>query len=129
VAGRRGARRSALELLYQWDLTGQPLGSLFEGDPDPFALETAQAVAERASSLDERISASADEWRAERLGVLERNILRMGIYELQQRSVPQEVAISEAVELAKRYTSDEGARLVNGILGRVAREEAERGRG
>lgn len=129
MAGRRGARRSALELLYQWDLTGQPLGSLFEGDPDPFALETAQAVAERASFLDERISASADEWRAERLGVLERNILRMGIYELQQRSVPQEVAISEAVELAKRYTSDEGARLVNGILGRVAREEAERGRG
>ncbi len=129
MAGRRGARRSALELLYQWDLTGQPLGSLFEGEPDPFALETAQAVAERAASLDARISASADEWSAERLGVLERNILRIGIYELEQRSVPQEVAISEAVELAKRYTSDEAARLVNGVLGRVAREEDGRGRG
>lgn len=129
MPGRRGARRSALELLYQWDLTGQPLGSLFEGEPEAFALETAQAVAARAASLDERISASADDWSADRLGVLERNILRMGIYELEQQSVPREVAISEAVELAKRYTSDEAARLVNGILGKVAREEAERERG
>jgi N utilization substance protein B len=129
MPGRRGARRSALELLYQWDLTGQPLGSLFEGEPDAFALETARAVSARAASLDRRITASADEWSADRLGVLERNILRIGIYELEQRSVPREVAISEAVELAKRYTSDEATRLVNGILGKVAREEAERERG
>jgi N utilization substance protein B len=129
VTGRRSARRSALELLYQWDLTGQPLGSLFEGEPDAFALETAGAVARAAAALDERINASADEWSADRLGVLERNILRIGIHELEQRSVPPEVAISEAVELAKRYTSDEAARLVNGILGKVAREEAERERG
>jgi N utilization substance protein B len=129
VPGRRGARRSALELLYQWDLTGQPLGSLFGGQPDPFALETAEAVAARAEALDARIDASAHEWSADRLGVLERNILRIGIHELEQRSVPPEVAISEAVELAKRYTSDEAARLVNGILGRVAREEAGRERG
>jgi N utilization substance protein B len=58
------------------------------------------------------------------MGVLERNILRIGIHELEHATVPAEVAISEAVELAKRYASDEAARFVNGILGRVARERA-----
>ncbi|MGZ4462270.1 MAG: transcription antitermination factor NusB [Gaiellaceae bacterium] len=128
MPGRRGARRNALQLLYQWDLTGQELGSLYDGEPDSFALETARAVAAQAPGLDARITASADEWSADRLGVLERNILRIAIYELELRSVPAEVAISEAVGLAKRYTSDEAARLVNGILGKVAREEAERER-
>ena len=75
MPGRRAARRSALELLYQWDLTGQPLGSLYEGEPASFALETAEAVAGSSSELDRRITASADDWTADRLGVLERNIL------------------------------------------------------
>jgi N utilization substance protein B len=57
------------------------------------------------------------------MGTLERNILRIAVYELEERTVPREVAINEAVVLAKRYASDEAARLVNGILGRIAREE------
>src|SRR5205085_1692526 len=69
MAGRRAARRTALFLLYQWDLTRQPLASLYEGEADPFALELAQAVAERAPELDERINAAADEWTADRMGV------------------------------------------------------------
>ncbi len=63
-------------------------------------------------------------WPAERLGVLERNILRIGISELEGDTVPAEVAISEAVGLAKRYASEDAARLVNGVLARVARERA-----
>jgi N utilization substance protein B len=123
VSGRRGARRTALFLLYQWDLTGQPLTTLYEGEPDAFALGLAQEVSERAVELDRRISASAEGWTADRLGTLERNILRVGIHELERESVPAEVAINEAVVLAKRYASEDGARLVNGILARVAREE------
>lgn len=119
--GRRTARRQALFLLYQWDLTGQPLASLFEGDADPFALEIAQRVAERAEELDARIDAVSEGWPADRLGTLERNVLRIGIYELESGRVPAPVAIDEAVELAKRYASDEAARLVNGILGKIAR--------
>ena len=119
--GRRAARRQALFLLYQWDLTGQPLASLFEGDADPFALELAQGVAERAEELDARIDAVSEGWPADRLGTLERNVLRIGIYELETGRVPAPVAIDEAVELAKRYASDEAARLVNGILGKIAR--------
>ncbi len=124
MAGRRAARRTALFLLYQWDLTGQPLTSLYEGEAAGFALELAEAVAQRAEALDVRITASAEGWTADRLGTLERNILRIGIYELEEETVPPEVAINEAVVLAKKYASDEAGKLVNGILGRVAREQA-----
>ena len=124
MAGRRAARRTALFLLYQWDLTGQPLTSLYEGEAAGFALELAEAVAARAEALDVRITASAEGWTADRLGTLERNILRIGIYELEEETVPPEVAINEAVVLAKKYASDEAGKFVNGILGRVAREQA-----
>lgn len=122
--GRRQARRQALFLLYQWDLTGQPLAALFDGEPDPFASALAAAVAERAETLDGRITQVSDEWPADRLGTLERNILRIGVYEIEEGAVPPEVAINEAVVLAKRYATEDAARLVNGILGRVSREVA-----
>ncbi len=123
MAGRRAARRTALFLLYQWDVTGQPLASLYEGEVDPFARELAESVAAQADELDERLSAASEGWPADRLGALERNVLRIGIFELDRGEVPVEVAIDEAVTLAKRYVSDEAGRLVNGILGRIAREQ------
>jgi N utilization substance protein B len=121
--GRREARRTALFLLYQSDLTGQPLAALYEGVPDEFARTLAERVLGRADELDRRITESAEGWTADRLGTLERNVLRIGVHELEEGSVPYEVAINEAVVLAKRYASDEAGRLVNGILARVAREE------
>jgi transcription antitermination protein NusB len=123
MAGRRAARRTALFLLYQWDVTGEPLASLYEGDVDPFARETAEAVAARAGELDRRITAAADGWPAHRLGAIERNVLRIAIHELEGDEVPDEVAIDEAVTLAKRYASDDAGRLVNGILARIEREK------
>jgi len=123
MAGRRAARRTALFLLYQWDLTQQPLASLYEGEVDPFAQELAEAVIANAEELDRQITESSEEWSADRLGALERNILRIGVYELEHDDVPVEVAINEAVELAKRYATDDAARLVNGILGRITREK------
>jgi N utilization substance protein B len=124
MAGRHAARRTALFLLYQWDVTGQPLASLYEGEIDPFARELAEAVEARADELDARVSAASEGWPADRLGALERNVLRIGVHELDEGDVPLEVAIDEAVSLAKRYASDEAGRLVNGILGRIAREKA-----
>jgi N utilization substance protein B len=123
MAGRRAARRTALFLLYQWDLTQQPLASLYEGEVDPFAQELAEAVIANAEELDRQITESSEEWSADRLGALERNILRIGVYELEHDDVPVEVASNEAVELAKRYATDDAARLVNGILGRITREK------
>jgi transcription antitermination protein NusB len=124
MSGRHAARRTALFLLYQWDVTGQPLASLYEGEIDPFARELAEAVVARAEELDQKISDASEGWPADRLGTLERNVLRIGVQELEQSDVPVEVAIDEAVSLAKRYASDEAGRLVNGILGHIARERA-----
>ena len=121
---RRAARRTALFLLYQWDLTGQPLGANYEGEIDEFARGLAEDVSVRSEELDERISSVSGDWPAKQLGTLERNILRIGVYELEQGTVPLEVAIDEAVSLAKRYASEDAGRLVNGILGTIAKEAA-----
>ena len=122
MAGRRAARRTALVLLYQWDVTGQELASLYEGEVDDYSRELAEDVVERHEELDLRITDAADEWTADRLGALERNILRLAILELDRGDVPVEVAIDEAVTLAKRYSSEDAGRLVNGILGRIVQE-------
>ena len=103
-------------------MTGQPLASLYEGEVDEYARVTAEAVAARADELDAKITAAADEWTADRLGAVERNVLRIAVHELDTEAVPPEVAIDEAVTLAKRYASEEAGRLVNGILGRIQRE-------
>ena len=89
-----------------------------------FARELAEAVAAHADELDARIAAVSGDWPADRLGALERNILRIGIHELDEGTVPLEVVIDEAVTLAKRYASEDAGRLVNGILGAIAREAA-----
>ncbi len=122
MAGRRAARRTALVLLYQWDVTGQELASLFEGMIDPYARTVAEAVVEAHEELDRRITDASDEWTADRLGALERNILRIAIHELDEGEIPVEVAINEAVALAKRYSSEDAGKLVNGILGRIEKE-------
>jgi transcription antitermination protein NusB len=123
MTSRRQARRQALFLLYQWDLSGTEIGSQFADEIDPWARELVEEAAAHATELDERITAAAEGWTADRLGVVERSALRVAICELDRADVPVEVAIDEAVAFTKRYASDEGARLVNGILGRIQREE------
>ncbi len=123
---RREARRAAVFILFQWDVTGQPLGSLYEGECDEYTLRLAESVAARAEQLDVRITEVSDDWTADRLGAVERNVLRVALEELEAGEVPMEVVLDEAVTLAKRYASDDAGRLVNGILGRIVREE-ERG--
>jgi len=126
VISRRQARRQALFLLYQWDISGTEIGSQFADEIDPWARELVEEAAAHATELDERITAAAEGWTADRLGVVERSALRVAICELDRGDVPVEVAIDEAVAFTKRYASEEGARLVNGILGRIQREEAAR---
>jgi transcription antitermination protein NusB len=121
---RKAARRDALFVLYQWDVTGRPLASLHEGELEPYGQELVDSVAAAAGDLDARINEASSDWTADRLGALERNILRIALWELEREDVPVEVAIDEAVTLAKRYASEDAGALVNGILGRVAREAA-----
>ena len=99
MSGRRVASRTALFLLYQWDVTGQPLGSLYEGEVDPFARELAEAVAAQAPELDAALRGRRrlDGRPAGRPGAQR---LRIGVFELDRGEVPVEVAIDEAVTLA-----------------------------
>jgi transcription antitermination protein NusB len=121
---RRESRRAAVFMLYQADVTGQPLGALYEGEVDDYARGLADAVTAEAGELDARITAASDAWTADRLGAVERNVLRVAIHELDAGEVPPEVAIDEAVGLAKRYgASDVAGRLVNGILGRILKDK------
>jgi transcription antitermination protein NusB len=124
MTSRREARRTAVFLLYQWDVTGQPLASLYEGEIDSYARELAEGVIERVDRLDRRLTEVSVGWPADRLGALERNVLRVATLELERGEVPMEVVLDEAVTLAKRFGSEEAGRLVNGILGRIAREAA-----
>ena len=119
---RKSARRDALFVLYQWDVTGKRLASLHAGELDPYAQELTEGVAAETEELDARINDASSEWSVDRLGALERNVLRIALFELERGEVPLEVAIDEAVFLAKRYSSEDAGRLVNGILGRVVRE-------
>jgi N utilization substance protein B len=121
---RREARRSALTILYQWDVTEQEPGRLFEGEIDDYAQSVTAAVVRDAAELDRRITEAAEEsgWTADRLGAVERNILRIAIHELDAGEIPASAVIDEAVTLAKHYSTREAGRLVNGILDRIYRE-------
>ena len=100
---RKAARRDALFVLYQWDVTGRPLASLHEGELEPYGQELVDSVAAAAAELDARINEASSDWTADRLVALERNILRIALWELEREEVPVEVAIDEAVTLAKFY--------------------------
>lgn len=129
--GRRAARRQAVFLLYQRDVTGLGLEELRanarrdRGRPvDEFTLALIEGVEVDRDHLDGLITAAAEGWTADRIAPLERNILRVAVHELLDwPDTPAAVAISEAVQLAKTYCGSEAPAFVNGILGRVGREQ------
>lgn len=124
---RRQARRDAMVLLYQHDLTGGEIEALYENhegkeerELEPYTREVVEGVLAAQAEIDSIIDASADNWSASRMAALERNILRLAIYEIRNRDdVPVEVSIDEAVELARRFCSNEAGSLINGILSNV----------
>jgi len=123
---RRQARELALSLLYEADAKScAPRAVLaeFPIDPDPFAADLVAGVDEHQLEIDELIRRFAKDWTLERMPVVDRNLLRIGVYELLRRpDVPTAAVISEAVELARRYSTEESGRFVNGMLGRIAEE-------
>jgi transcription antitermination protein NusB len=119
---RSDQRRDAVFALYQRDITGRPLDELL-GDSKPFTRELAQAVDAQRAELDEEIARHSRGWSVERIAPLERNIMRTALYEIHNsEDVPTEVAVDEAVGIAKRYCGTDAPGFVNGILGAVARE-------
>ncbi len=123
---RREARERALELLYESYAKAAPIADVLAGlviDPDPYALELVRGVEDRTSDLDALIAKFARGWTTDRMPVLDLAILRLAVYELiAGEDPPVGVVISEAVELAKRYSTDDSGRFVNGVLASVASE-------
>jgi N utilization substance protein B len=122
---RSDQRRAAVCALYQEEVTGRPAAETVD-DPRPFTLELIEGVKAHRDELDAEIARLARGWQLDRIAALEKSILRVALYELRQRDdVPDEVAIDEAVSLAKRYCGLDAPGFVNGILGAAARAEAK----
>lgn len=126
TSARREARERALGLLYEAQAKDLPPAAVLDElpvEPDPFAADLVRGVGEHLDAIDRLVSAHAIDWRLERMPVVDRTLLRLGTYELLHRpDIPVAVVISEAVELAKAYSTDESGRFVNGVLAGVAAE-------
>jgi len=121
---RRESRERALSLLYEADAKSISPAAVLEELPvpaDPFAAEEVEGVGSCLTRLDELIGRYALDWAVDRMPVIDRTLLRMAVWELLERpDIPTGVVISEAVELAKTYSTEESGRFVNGVLGTIA---------
>lgn len=125
VGNRREARERALSLLYEADAKGIGVGALVEEQPLPperFVVDLVRGVEAERERIDALVERHAIGWSIERMPVVDRTLLRMAVHELLETDVPTGAVISEAVELAKTYSTDESGRFVNGVLGAVAAE-------
>jgi len=118
---RSDQRREAVFASYQRDVTGRPLEELV-ADSRPLTRELAEGVDSHREELDDEIAAHSKGWAVERLAPLDLNVMRVALYEMDFTDTPAEVAIDEAVEIAKEYCGADAPKFVNGILGAVARE-------
>ncbi len=139
MPARHKSRQRALQVLFLWDQRKQPIEDAMaafyltlgseEDNPTPvptpadeFMEDLARGVARKAAEIDARISAKASNWRIERMAVVDRNILRLAIYEIQSTATPPAIAIDEALELAHEFSGEESAAFVNGVLDAVRRD-------
>jgi N utilization substance protein B len=135
VKGRRKARETALQALYQMELSGAP-GELpaknadAAGEPcdDDYSRALIGGVTQRKAELDGLIAGSSEHWDLDRMSVVDRCVLRMAVYEmLFGGDVPYKVAIDEAVSLAAKYGGDESGGFVNGVLDSIAKTKLRKG--
>ncbi len=118
---RSDQRRDAVFACYQRDVTGRPLDELVAGSR-PFTRELAEGVEAHRKALDVIIARHAKGWDLDRIAPLDRNLMRVALYEVEYGDAPTEVAIDEAVEIAKEYCGADAPGFINGILGAAARE-------
>jgi N utilization substance protein B len=119
---RSDQRRDAVFACYQREVTGRPLEELVAGSR-PFTRELASGVESHREQLDAIISRHAKGWELGRIAPLDRNLMRVALFEMEHTDTPVEVAIDEAVEIAKEYCGADAPGFVNGILGAAAREK------
>lgn len=136
MAARHRSRKRALQVLFEWDMRGEPVdqaisnyyNTLYSEEsedklkPDRFMEELVRGTVEKAPEIDRQIQAKAEHWRLERMAVVDRNILRLAIFELMQNTVPAPIVIDEALELARQFSGDESMSFINGVLDAVRRQ-------
>jgi len=136
MPARRRSRQKALQILYLWDARKQPVAeataayyetlyseeSRAKPQPDAFVDRLVTGAVEHIEELDRRITKHAEHWRIERMPSVDRNILRLAVYELMHSDTPAAVVIDEALELARRYSNEESVQFVNGVLDAVHRD-------
>jgi transcription antitermination protein NusB len=124
VGSRREGRERALSLLYEADAKDIPVSAVLDElplAPDPFVIDLVHGVEARLTEIDALIARFAIDWSVERMPVIDRTLLRMATYELLGRlDIPLGAVISEAVDLAKAYSTEESGRFVNGMLSSIA---------
>jgi transcription antitermination protein NusB len=148
MAARHRSRQRALQVLYQWDMTKRPVEEAIRAfydtldadkiaeEPmeekddeeastsgrDEFMEELAKGASEMAPDIDHRIAEKSAHWKLERMPIVDRNILRLGIYEMSRQDTPAAVVIDEALELARQFSGEESVAFINGVLDAVHKE-------
>jgi transcription antitermination protein NusB len=136
MAARHRSRKRALQVLFEWDIRGGSVDNAIshyyetlyseedEKQPkqDRFMEELVRGTVASAPEIDKQIEAKSANWRLSRMSVVDRNILRLAIFELRQNVIPAPVVIDEAIELARQFSSDESLSFINGVLDAVHRQ-------
>src|SRR5712664_9484 len=134
MGSRRKARECALQMLFAADVSGARVddivrlywSELSDADVEPaaqdFATRLAVGTLSRVAELDERIRSRAEHWRIPRMAIVDRNILRLAVYEFTHEPTPRTVAINEALEIARRFSTYEATQFINGILDAIKRD-------
>jgi N utilization substance protein B len=143
MPSRHRAREHSLQILFQWDARKEPIeaaiASFYETlyseqseqlpARDAFVDRLVLGVVENITEIDRRLAQHAEHWRIERMPAVDRNVLRLAIYEMMAMDTPPPVAIDEAIELARRFSGEESVQFVNGVLDAAKREIEEAGGG
>jgi N utilization substance protein B len=132
MASRRKSRQRALQILFLWDARRQPVDDIINAyydtlyseekpERDPFVPSLVRGTVENITDIDFQIAAHAEHWRMERMPTVDRNILRLAVYEMTRGGTPAAVAIDEALELARKFSNEESVQFVNGVLDAIHR--------
>lgn len=137
MPARHRSRQRAVQILYQWDVRRIPVDEAIaafydtlhseddeprRAEPDPFMEQLIRGAVAHAPALDARITEKAAHWRMERMSAVDRNILRLAVYEMTVTETPRAVAIDEAIELARQFSGDESVPFINGVLDAIRKD-------
>lgn len=133
MPSRSRSRQRALQILFSWDARRQSVDDAIDAyfstlyveerpERDAFAAELVRGAVRNAAEIDARIARHAEHWRVERMPAVDRNILRLAVFEMTAEKTPAPVVIDEAIELARKFSSESSAQFVNGVLDAIHRE-------